>query len=125
MAAHLKGRGSGDAPAFVPDQDRGVSSGADHEQRLLETRVEAREVREIRAVLAIGVDDDPVELASFCALAQLCEARDIRSAAGSPACVSGIPKSGSSTSSKARRAAEPRHSPGRQAWAPSVPRSMT
>ena len=60
VAAHRQRRGAGHPVALVADQDRRLAGRADDEQRLLEARVEAGQVREVRAVLAVGVDDEPV-----------------------------------------------------------------
>ena len=60
-AAHRQRRGAGRPAALVPDEDRRVAVGrARRRERLLEARVEAGQPGEVGAVLAIGVDDQPV-----------------------------------------------------------------
>ena len=61
LAAHRQRCGAGHPEALVADEDRRVAIGPDDEHGLLEARVEAREVREVGAVLAVPVDDEDVE----------------------------------------------------------------
>ena len=59
MAAHRQRRGAGHARSTRCRRGSpGRPSGADDEDRLLEARVEAGQVGEVRAVLAVGVDDE-------------------------------------------------------------------
>ena len=60
MPAHRQRRGAGHAVALVADEDRRVAVRPDDQERLLEARVEAGQVGEVGAVLAVGVDDEPV-----------------------------------------------------------------
>ena len=78
LPAHRQGRGARHAEALVADEDRRVAGGPDDEQRLLETRVEARQVRQVGAVLAVPVDDEDVESALTCACPSPFQARAIQ-----------------------------------------------
>ncbi len=60
VAPQLQGSRSGHAVALVADQDGRLARRADDEHRLFEARVEAGEVGEVRAVLAVRVHDDLV-----------------------------------------------------------------
>ena len=64
----LRRIGSGAAPAIpkhsLPTRMAGSPPGPSDEQRLLEARVEAGQVGEVGAVLAVGVDDEPVVAAA-------------------------------------------------------------
>ena len=75
------------APALVADEDRRLAASAsDDEDRLLEPRVEAGQVRQVRAVLAVGVDDQPVDVVLRApALAEAFEPRRRRSPPAAPA----------------------------------------
>lgn len=57
LPTHPQRRRARDAIALVADQDRRVTVRTDDEDRLLEPGVEAAEVREVRAVLPVRLDD--------------------------------------------------------------------
>ena len=63
VAAHRQRRRAGHAKAFVAHQDGRIAIRADHQDRLLEARVEASQVADVGAVLAVRVEHDPVEAA--------------------------------------------------------------
>ena len=86
----------------LPTRIAGVAVAPDDEDRLLEPRVEAGQVRQVRAVLAVGVDDEAVVAALRHPLAEAIEAGRRSSAGGSSGDRRGMPKSGRATS--ARRA---------------------
>ena len=94
VAPHRQGRGAGHAPALVADQDRRLALGPTTSSRLLEARVEPGEVREVGAVLAVGVDDEPVEAALRWRALAAVRVASRRARPGCPASCSGIPKSG-------------------------------
>ena len=74
VSAHLQRRGTGHPVALVADQDRGLPGRSGDQDRLLETRVEARQKREVRAVLSVGIDDQPVVAARIGARTERLEA---------------------------------------------------
>src|SRR5439155_17703556 len=55
-----QGRRAGHPEALVADEDRGLLPAAEHEQCLLEPRVESSQVGGFCAVFAVGVDDESV-----------------------------------------------------------------
>ena len=69
----------------LPDEDRRRVVGPDDEHRLLEPRVEPGEERDVRAVLAVRVDDEAVERARVRARAQRGDALGVRARPGSRA----------------------------------------
>ena len=60
MSPHRQRRRARHPVALVADEDGRLAVRADDQQRLLEARVESGQVRQVRAVLAVGVDDEPV-----------------------------------------------------------------
>ena len=74
---------SGAAPAVpqfsLPTRIAGLALQAHDQQRLLEARVEAGQVRDVGAVLTIGVDDEPLETAPLHPLAQPLEPGRVQS----------------------------------------------
>ncbi len=62
--------GPGRAPALVADQHGRLALGPEDRQRLLEARVEAGQPGQVGAVLAVGVDHQPVVAALLHPLAQ-------------------------------------------------------
>jgi hypothetical protein len=77
VAAHLQRGGSGGAMAFVADEDGRVALGADHEDRLLEPGIESGEVRQVGAVLAVGVDHQAVIAAVGCSRSESLHPRPV------------------------------------------------
>ena len=61
VAPHRERRRAGGPPVLVAHEDGWLAGLADDEDRFLEARVEARQIRQVRAVLAIGVDDQAVD----------------------------------------------------------------
>ena len=102
VPAHRERGGAGHAVALVSDEDGRLVGRPDDEQRLLEPRVEAGQVGEVGAVLAVRVHQHAVQAGGIGPLAQPPHAGRRRSRPGAPACASGIPKSGRTMS--ARRA---------------------
>ena len=95
VAAHRQRRGAGHPVALVADQDGRLARRADDEQRLLEARVEAGQEREVRAVLAVRVDDEPVVARARRARTEPLGRSRIE-AAGISGSAPGMPKSGRS-----------------------------
>ena len=95
MTPHRQRRGAGHAPALVADEDGRVAVRPDDQQRLLEARVEAGQVRQVGAVLAVGVDDQPVVAARVQRARAAARAARRSCAAGISGMASGSPKSGS------------------------------
>ncbi len=90
MAPHRQRGHAGHAHALVADQDRRVVRRPDDQQRLLEPRVEAGQVGEVGAVLAVRVHEDAIQAGASGALAEPCRAvgvgrrRDLRHAVRHP-----------------------------------------
>jgi hypothetical protein len=63
----------------LPNEHRRLAARSDDEDRLLEARVESGEVRDVGAVLAIGVDDEPVVAALLRTHPKTIEARGVES----------------------------------------------
>ena len=78
VSSHRQRGRAGRAPALVADQDRRIAVRADDEERFLEARIEAGEEREVRAVLAIGVHEQPIQARSVRSLAQALEPRHVQ-----------------------------------------------
>jgi hypothetical protein len=70
MPPHRQRRGTRHAPALVPDQQRRIVVRPDDQQRLLEPGIEPAQIREVGAVLAVGVDHEAVVPVRLHALAQ-------------------------------------------------------
>jgi hypothetical protein len=70
LPPHRQRRGARQAVTLVADQDRRIVVRSDEEHGFLEAWVEAAQVGEVGAVLAVGVDDDPVVAARVHPLAQ-------------------------------------------------------
>ena len=70
LPPHRQRRRPGDAPALVADQDGGITIRPHDQHRLLETRVEAGQVGQVGAVLAIGVDHQTLEASGVGSLAE-------------------------------------------------------
>ena len=91
--------GSGAAPAMpqhsLPTRIGRLAVGPDDQDGLLEARIEAGQVRQVGAVLAVGVDDEPIVAARLHPLAQPRRAGPAYSARpGSPVVSSGIAEVG-------------------------------
>src|SRR3954453_18691848 len=74
VPAHRQRGRAGRPVALVPDEDRRLAARPDDQDRLLEARVEPGQPRHVRAVLAIGVDDDTVVSGTIHPLAEPLEA---------------------------------------------------
>jgi hypothetical protein len=80
VPAELQRRGAGYRVALVAYQECRVAARSDDEDRFLEARVESGEVRNVRAVLTIGVDDESVVAAGLSALSEAPETRGVERA---------------------------------------------
>ena len=105
------GRGAAAAmPAHsLPTRTAGSPDGPDDQHRLLEARVEAAEVGEVGAVLAVGPDDEVAVSACVHRRAEARPAARRRSSSASSGSVSGIPKSGKAISAKSGGGLRRRH----------------
>ena len=103
LSAHRQRGGTGQPVALVADEDRGLAGRSDDEDGLLEAWVEPGQERQVGAVLAVGVDDQPVVAASLSPLAERLEPRARRSPPGSPASPRAGRSSGSADLGEARR----------------------
>ena len=97
VAPHGEGRRSGHAVALVAHQDRRVIRPARQQERLLEPGVEPGQIGEVGAVLAVGIDDEPVIAALRRPGPQSLQPRPGRPSAGISGISSGMPNSGSQT----------------------------
>ena len=104
--ASASGAARGHPVALVAGQDERVAVRGDDEDRLLEARVEAGQARQVGAVLAVGVDHDPVVAALGHPGAQPLEPLRVARRRAPPASSPGARTSGRSTgASRAVRAA--------------------
>src|SRR4051812_38937362 len=76
MPLEWTSRGTSRAPVLVADEDR-LPVAAQDEQGLLEPRIKAVQVRDICAVLSVGIDDEGVEPARPHSLAQARESSGV------------------------------------------------
>ena len=108
-ALHRQGSGAGHPPALVADEHDRVAGRRDDEDRLLEARVEPGEVREVRAVLAVGVDDEPVVAGDVHPLAESLQPGRVERRPAAPARTSGMPEVGQVDRGQAGRSRRRRH----------------
>ena len=78
VTAHRKWCRTGRAPVLVAHEDRGLALKTHDQQRLLEARIEAGQVRDVGAVLTVGVHDEPMETAPLHPLTQSLEPGRVR-----------------------------------------------